>query len=735
MQLCIFILGIIGMTIQAAFLREVLATFRGGELTIGVALLFWLLWTSVGSGILGRFIIRVTDTGKLFNTLFPWYGVCGYLGVVIIGNIPFLAQLTPGEMVPYDLQFITVALAFLPFNIMGGFLFTLGVKELQRQDKPSAGRAYTLEALGSALAGIAVSLILVTTVRNNVIALLCPLLALITSLLWELHHVSSRWLPRIIIPIIILGILIWVNTYAREYPYKGQKLLHEIDTKYGRLRVTESGEQITFYSDAMTLFSAPDLERSEYLVHIPMLAADKPRQVLVLGGGPGGVVNEVLKYTTVEQVKCVEIDPYLFVLAKRFLEEKWLDDPRVETVFADGRAFLEHTDNRFDVIIMNMPDPLSGITNRYYTKEFFELAASRLTDRGILGFSLTGSENYIPDDLAMFLASIQATLRSVFPSVTILPGFECRFLACLSKGLIDSLGWEQLTEKRQKLGIETSYVRDYFLRFTMSQARMNFLRENLDAVMSPSINSDTKPTGYFFRTIVQGNLDASRSIRLIYPFVTSSSMLLLMVIGIVFIALFSIIPGKGSLRRSVMATVMSVGMTEISLEVMAIIAYQSIFGFLYGRIALLIGAYMGGLSVGGLFGTRIVERGSSSMKLLTRIQVSMAAITLLWIGTLKVHSAFPGHIPVLEVVFYLLTALSGIIGGIQFPVADSLYRISLPQRRSGLGAIYGIDLAGSSAGALFTASLMIPVLGVIPVLTFLFVLNLMTAGVIFLRSL
>ena len=179
---------------------------------------------------------------------------------------------------------------------------------------------------------------------------------------------------------------------------------------------------------------------------------------------------------------------------------------------------------------------------------------------------------------------------------------------------------------------------------------------------------------------------------------------------------------------------MSVGMTEISLEVMAILTYQSIFGFLYGRIALLVGAYMGGLSVGALFGTRIVERGRPGTKLLAGIQTSMAVITLLWIVILSLHSAFPGHIPALEIIFYILTAFSGIIGGTQFPVADSLYRTSLPKSRTGLGAIYGIDLAGSSAGALFTASLMIPILGVIPVLTFLAVLNFMTAGVIFLRS-
>ena len=64
MLVSVFILGVIAMTSQAVFLREILATFRGGELTIGIALFFWLLWTSVGSWLPGRFVSRIKNAGK-----------------------------------------------------------------------------------------------------------------------------------------------------------------------------------------------------------------------------------------------------------------------------------------------------------------------------------------------------------------------------------------------------------------------------------------------------------------------------------------------------------------------------------------------------------------------------------------------------------------------------------------------------------------------------------------------
>ncbi|MFC1692914.1 fused MFS/spermidine synthase [Candidatus Latescibacterota bacterium] len=734
MAFSVFILGLIGMTAQAAFLREILATFRGGELTIGVALLFWLLWTSVGSGVIGRITPRITNPGRLFNILLPWYGVLGYIGVMITGNVSFLVRLTPGELVPYDLQFATVALAFLPFNTLGGFLFTLGVKALERRDSPTAGSAYVWEAVGSALAGAIVSFILVNLVNNNLIALLCTLTAFGVTIIWAFRHKSKGCIYLLVLPIVVFAAAHRGSETASRYRYKGQNILRTKDTKYGRLSVTKKGEQITFYSDASTLFSAPDPETSEYIVHIPMLSVDDIQSVLVLGGGPGGIIDEVLKYRTVEQVTCVEIDPGLFELAEQFLDESWKDDPRVETVIADGRAFIENTGRQFDVIIMNMPPPLSGVTNRYYTKDFFKLLTSRLSEHGIVGFQLMGAENYYSDDHAYFLASIRTTLQSVFPSITVLPGLECRFLAGNTPGLVDSLGWEHLMNRREKLGIETNYVREYFLSFTMSPERMNFLTETLDSVPSPSINTDTKPTGYFSRTILQGNLDMSRIIRSIKHVANRRIVISLLVTIVIITALFALIPGKGAFRRTVMAAVMSMGMTEISLEVMAIMAYQSIFGFLYGKIALLTGSYMAGLAAGAFMSTRRVESGYVGTKDLAAIQARISIVPLVWIFVLSLHSVFPGRIPALEASFYILTALSGLVGGLQFPIADSLYRRSLEHTERQLGVIYAVDLAASSAGALITASLIIPVLGMVPVLSFFAVLNILTAGVIWKRA-
>ena len=725
MRLSLFILGALGMLAQAAFLREILATFRGGELTIGAALLFWLLWTATGSGMLGSAARHIVHPERRFHALLPLYGVLGYAGVVLTGSAPYLFRLSPGELVPYDIQFLTAALAMLPFNLLGGFLFVLGVKALERGKTPSAGRAFTLEAFGAAAAGFLFSLVLAGFLSNRHIALLVPLTACGILATHALRTGSYRLLTALPLPILLLAGTAFLDSHAAVYHYKGQQLLAQTETKFGRLRVTRNGGQITFYSDAAVLFSAPNPEASEYIAHLPMLMAREPRRVLTLGGGPGGVIDEILKYRTVERVTAVELDPGVFKLAGRYLEERWRNDARVKIVAMDGRAFLERTAERYDVIIMSMPAPLSGLANRYYTREFFRLAASRLSPGGVFGFSLTSAEDFISPGLAFFLASMRATLRSAFPSVALLPGVEVRFLASGEPGRFDSPDWEQLERNRAALGIETAYVRDYFLRYTMSPERMAFLRDSLDRARSPLINTDARPASYFRRTLLQGKMDGSRVTRHLDA-LSRDSVLPLLLGGVTLCLLLpGLLPGRGARGRAAASSMLTAGLTQISLQVLAILAYQSFYGFLYGRIALLTGSYMAGLALGGLFGARAVELTAPSMSRMALLQGGIALIALLWAALL-----FPGEQGharsfAMEAGFYLLTALTGLLGGVLFPFADALYRQARPDANP--GAVYGYDLAGAAIGALLTASLVIPVLGMYPALAWLAGLNLMNA--------
>lgn len=136
-------------------------------------------------------------------------------------------------------------------------------------------------------------------------------------------------------------------------------------------------------------------ERDEYiyhetLVHPAMLAHPEPKSVLIIGGGEGATLREVLKHPTVERAVMVDIDGELVELAKAHMPE-WhqgaFQDPRTELIIGDGRAYLEGNPGRFDVILIDLTDPVGeeNPARLLYTVEFYRLVQARLNPGGVMG--------------------------------------------------------------------------------------------------------------------------------------------------------------------------------------------------------------------------------------------------------------------------------------------------------------------------------------------------------------
>jgi spermidine synthase len=136
--------------------------------------------------------------------------------------------------------------------------------------------------------------------------------------------------------------------------------------------------------------SAEDDEATyhEALVHPGMIGHENPQDVLIIGGGEGATLREVLRYRSVRRVTMVDIDGELIELCKEHLDD-WhqnsFDDPRAEVIIDDGRKFLETTDRTFDVVICDITDFLDhGPAMKLYTREFYQLIADRLNPGGVL---------------------------------------------------------------------------------------------------------------------------------------------------------------------------------------------------------------------------------------------------------------------------------------------------------------------------------------------------------------
>lgn len=156
----------------------------------------------------------------------------------------------------------------------------------------------------------------------------------------------------------------------------------------------------------------------ELLVHPAMLAHQEPRRVLVCGGGEGAPLREILRHPSVESVVMVDIDAELIALCREHLPN-WhaeaFDDSRVRVMYGDARAFVEGTDERFDVIVNDITDPIEGGPSKLlFTREFYAAAARVLTPGGVFATQAIGVHYDANDRLH---AMIHHTVRQIFPHV------------------------------------------------------------------------------------------------------------------------------------------------------------------------------------------------------------------------------------------------------------------------------------------------------------------------------
>jgi spermidine synthase len=151
----------------------------------------------------------------------------------------------------------------------------------------------------------------------------------------------------------------------------------------------------------------------EMITHIPLLNHSNPEEVLVIGGGDGGTVREVLKHKSVKKVVLCEIDGMVIEACKKYLPSiaGKLDDPRVDIQVCDGITYIAEQKNRFDVIIIDSTDPL-GPGEGLFTEEFYTNVKEALKPNGIM---TAQSESPIADKREISL--IYSLLRKVFPSV------------------------------------------------------------------------------------------------------------------------------------------------------------------------------------------------------------------------------------------------------------------------------------------------------------------------------
>ena len=155
----------------------------------------------------------------------------------------------------------------------------------------------------------------------------------------------------------------------------------------------------------------------ENLVHPAMVTCPEPKKVIIIGGGEGATLYEVLRHKTVEKAWMIDIDKRVVELCEQYLPE-WgrgaFKDKRTVLRFEDGRKFLEKSKEKFDVVIIDIPEPVEeGPAYLLYTEEFYRMVSGKLSENGMVSLQSGCSA----EKELRCLAAVHNTLKKVFPLV------------------------------------------------------------------------------------------------------------------------------------------------------------------------------------------------------------------------------------------------------------------------------------------------------------------------------
>jgi spermidine synthase len=205
-------------------------------------------------------------------------------------------------------------------------------------------------------------------------------------------------------------------------------IVYSASSAYQRILVTNNAAGFQLFLNGNLQFSSADEYRyHEALVHPAMTAAGAPRRVLILGGGDGLALREVLKYRGVEHVTLVDLDPKMTRLAQSFpplarLNAGSMSDPRVRVVNEDAMIWIERIREQFDVAIVDFPDPSSFGLGKLYTTRFYRLLRARLSPGAAVSVQAT-SPLYARQSYWCIVRTMEAAGLHVRPYQTTVPSF------------------------------------------------------------------------------------------------------------------------------------------------------------------------------------------------------------------------------------------------------------------------------------------------------------------------
>ncbi len=723
----IFITGVISVLAQTLLMRELVTVFYGNELIIGFMASVWLFWGGMGSLTMEKLCRQKLVTPLQFAFAQMTVALILPLELIFIRGIKSILAIPPGELTDPLTILLASFLILLPLSFINGFQFTLGARiytDTQSKPTPGIGPIYGLDALGDMIGGALFAYFFVYYFSPLKTIIICSLIHLFSALI----IFSSTKKVRFVIIDLILIVIVFLSAFAlpiknlelktRRWDWKKLDLIETGSSIYGEISLVQYGSIYNLYENGLLSFSTPVRIQAEEMIHLTMPQVRSPQRVLIIGGAVAGALNEILKYP-VKKVYYIEPDALVIKLISPYLtseDRQALFDPRVTVINQDGRLFIKNwRGEKFDVVIVNLSDPVNTFLNRFYTLEFYQEVSRIINDRGVIRIAISSKETYLSKEMLDYNGSIYHTLKREFPDILLIPGDRLTIIATRRPDYL-TLDPEVIDRRLRDLDVKTNFINKYYLKGIILEERINYLRNKLEGYNQVTINRDYRPISYYyglsywatyFRTVVIKGLKLISRINIVG------------FIAMFAIIFFVILILKNRAQNTLLLTTGVVGFNGMAGVIIGVILYQTIFGYVYHRVGLLTATFMLGIFIGTI-GQRLL-----SGDVITRYKWYIFFFCLYYLtGLIFLKLLIKINPPVLvKDLFPIITFIPGLIVGASFSTANLILARNNADKPIRTGRLYTFDLLGGSLGGISISLLLIPIYGIPNTLLTLLIIN------------
>jgi spermidine synthase len=247
------------------------------------------------------------------------------------------------------------------------------------------------------------------------------------------HQLAKAQALRALCFVVLCGLTVGlleakhITTAAEDNIY-ADEIIFARDTRYQHIVLTRFKDDIRLFLNSHLQFSSRDEYRyHEALIHPGLSAIPAPRRVLVLGGGDGLAVREILKYPQVESITLVDLDPEMTRLFSTqamltALNRKSFSSPKVHIINADAFPWVDSNTESFDFIVIDFPDPTNYSLGKLYTTAFYKAAARHLSAQGLMVVQST-SPMFARDSYWCIAETIKSAGLRTYPYHVYVPSF------------------------------------------------------------------------------------------------------------------------------------------------------------------------------------------------------------------------------------------------------------------------------------------------------------------------